>query len=193
MIYCNWIKRAFDILLSSMVLFFFLPILLGAIVLIRLSSQGGVFFFQERAGLNGRPFNIIKFRTMYLDPDRVPGQTYQSDPEVTPLGRVLRRLKIDELPQVINVLKGDMSLIGPRPCLMHTCSEMPNWAKKRFHVRPGITGFAQVNGNISITWQERWKYDVNYVENCSFLLDLKILIKTVLVVFFGEETFGKKL
>ena len=102
----------------------------------------------------------------------------------------MRRLKIDELPQLINVLKGEMSLVGPRPCLPVTAKEAPGWAQKRFEVRPGLTGLAQVNGNIGLSWEQRWIYDVYYVETINWHLDCKILFKTILVVLLGEERFG---
>jgi undecaprenyl phosphate N,N'-diacetylbacillosamine 1-phosphate transferase len=110
---------------------------------------------------------------------------------VTTVGVVLRRLKIDELPQILNILKGDMSIVGPRPCLPALENDFNEDGEIRLKVRPGLTGLAQTNGNIYLTWEERWKYDRNYVEKCNFVLDLKIVLKTVLIVFIGEEKFLK--
>lgn len=110
-------------------------------------------------------------------------------PDVTPVGRLLRRFKVDELPQLFNVIRGDMSLVGPRPCLPETVSEFDCNGEARLAVRPGLTGLAQVNGNVHLSWPERWKYDRYYVENLSIQLDCKILFKTLLVIVFGEQPF----
>jgi undecaprenyl phosphate N,N'-diacetylbacillosamine 1-phosphate transferase len=114
-------------------------------------------------------------------------QTLNSDPEITKVGRIIRRIKIDELPQLINVFLGDMSLVGPRPCLPSLQASFNVNGKKRLEVKPGITGLAQINGNIYLTWEDRWKFDALYVKNQSFFLDFKILLKTVLIVIIGEK------
>lgn len=182
-------KRAFDFIFSLIAVFLILPLIAIAAVAIKLSSPGPVFFRQERVGRGGRSFSIFKLRTMTVNPDRETIQTFNSDPQVFSVGKILRRTKIDELPQIFNVLRGDMSLVGPRPCLRHTYAEMPEWAQKRAQVRPGITGLAQINGNIALSWEERWRYDVRYVETLSFFGDIKLILKTVAVVLLGEERF----
>ncbi len=189
MIYKYVIKRLIDILLSLIFLVSLSPVILTAIILVRLSSPGGSFFRQVRVGRNEVNFEVLKIRTMYFDPDRAQVQTRQGDPGVTMVGGALRRLKIDELPQLVNVLKGEMSLVGPRPCLPQTAQEVPDWARKRFEVSPGLTGLAQVNGNICLSWEERWYLDVTYVKDLNLWMDIKILLKTIIVVFFGEEIF----
>ncbi len=184
-------KRTLDIIISAgLLLMFLLPILAG-LLSIRVTSEGPGLFRQVRVGLGEIRFTIFKLRTMSINQERELVQTKNEDPEVLPVGRVLRRLKIDELPQLWNVLRGDMSLIGPRPCLEHTLDEMPMWARRRFNVRPGLTGLAQVNGNVALTWEERWKHDVSYVDQLSVWLDLRILLKTILVVLLGEEKFRR--
>jgi lipopolysaccharide/colanic/teichoic acid biosynthesis glycosyltransferase len=165
-----------------------IPMIL-AMFMILASSPGPVFFVQTRVGLGGKPFRILKLRTMTVDPGRVTAQTLNSDPEVLPVGKFLRHFKIDELPQIVNVLKGDMSLVGPRPCLEETRAAMPDWARRRFEVRPGLTGLAQVNGNVSLSWVERWRHDVDYVNRYSLVLDMKIIAKTVVVLLLGENRF----
>lgn len=193
MIYRRYCKRALDIVISLLVILLAVPIFLLAAVLIKLNSPGPIFFYQERIGLSEKRFNLIKLRTMKVNPNRQLNQTTNADPEVFPVGKILRRLKIDELPQIFNVFKGDMSIVGPRPCLEQTLNEMPIWARERFSVRPGLTGVAQINGNIALTWEQRWKHDVKYVADVSLVRDLYIVLKTVLVVILGEERFKKTL
>jgi len=192
MTYTKAWKRLLDFVLAMLALVVALPLILIVAAGIKISSPGPVFFRQTRVGLHGVNFDILKLRTMGLNPDRELVQTYNNDPEVFPLGRVLRRLKIDELPQILNVLHGDMSLVGPRPCLPQTFEEMPKWARKRSLVRPGLTGLAQINGNVALTWEERWRYDLEYVDSISFLTDIRLIIKTLAVVIFGEEQFRSK-
>lgn len=192
MIYCRYgFKRLLDVLLSTSALILLGPLIVIGALAVKASSRGPAFFVQMRVGRQGRLFRILKLRTMPVDPRRKIAQTHNADPDVLPVGRVLRRLKIDELPQILNVLVGDMSIVGPRPCLEQTYSEMPEWARKRFEVRPGITGLAQINGNIALTWEDRWRHDIHYVETCSLLGDLGIVAKTVAVVVVGEERFRK--
>jgi lipopolysaccharide/colanic/teichoic acid biosynthesis glycosyltransferase len=167
------------------------PILVFAIFVTYFSSPGGIFFRQIRVGVNGKEFELYKLRTMYENPERVLEQTRPGDSDITPVGSIMRRLKIDELPQLINVIKGEMSIVGPRPCLPSTAEVVPNWAKKRFEVAPGLTGLAQVNGNIMLTWEQRWYYDVEYVNSLNFFLDIKVIMKTIVVIIFGEELFGR--
>ncbi len=193
MIYRGATKRFVDIVFATSALLVFALPLVVSIFAIKLASNGPVFFFQTRVGLNGHLFRIIKLRTMTVNPNRTISQTTNQDSEVTSIGAVLRRLKIDELPQLINVLVGDMSFVGPRPCLEQTYQTMPIWARERFKVRPGITGNAQVNGNIALSWEERWKHDISYVENISLIGDLVIVFKTIGVIVLGEERFRRTL
>lgn len=161
-------------------------------MLVKLDSKGDFFFFQERLGYKGRKFKIFKIRTM-IDKVRIADrEIFKNDIEVTRIGAYLRRFKIDELPQIINVLIGDMSLVGPRPGLPSQYFDYNEDGKKRLEVLPGLTGLAQVNGNIYLTWEERWKYDKEYVEKIGFLLDFKIMIKTILILFNGEDKYLKK-
>lgn len=193
MMYQSRFKRLLDFTISSVALLVTgLPLLI-AMIGVRASSPGPIFFFQERVGLDENSFRIFKLRTMTVNQERQAGQTTNTDPEVFAFGKLLRRFKIDELPQIVNVLKGDMSLVGPRPCMKHTLDEMPDWARARFSVRPGITGLAQINGNVALSWEERWKHDIRYVEAISFAIDMKIILRTILVVVFGEERFQRKI
>jgi undecaprenyl phosphate N,N'-diacetylbacillosamine 1-phosphate transferase len=187
MIYRVSIKRLLDIVLALFSLILLAPVLTLSTLLIRFTSTGRVIFTQHRVGINGRHFQLLKFRTM-TDRERDPTQqVLAGHSEITAVGRFLRRTKIDELPQLVNILVGDMSIVGPRPCLPETVEKMPAWALRRFDVPPGLTGLAQVNGNVSLTWEERWKYDVHYAETCSLSLDLTIVARTFLVLALGEE------
>ncbi|MEN8384716.1 sugar transferase [Acinetobacter towneri] len=187
------LKRLTDLIISLLLLILLSPILILCTLSIKLGDKGPIFYKQQRVGLNGSFFEILKFRSMSVNENREIGQTFNTDPEITWIGRLMRRTKIDELPQLINVVKGDMGLVGPRPCLIITYEEMPEWAKERFKVRPGMTGLAQINGNIFLSWEERWKYDIQYVKTLSILNDIKIVFKTILVVIFGEDKFKKDL
>ncbi|WP_160232170.1 MULTISPECIES: sugar transferase [Acinetobacter] len=187
------LKRLTDLIISLLLLILLSPILILCTLSIKLGDKGPIFYKQQRVGLNGSFFEILKFRSMSVNENREIGQTFNTDPEITWIGRLMRRTKIDELPQLINVVKGDMGLVGPRPCLIITYEEMPEWAKERFKVRPGMTGLAQINGNIFLSWEERWKYDIQYVKTLSILNDIKIVFKTILVVIFGEDKFKKGL
>lgn len=184
------IKRVFDIVFASVMLLLVSPILLLAALATRLDSSGPVLFRQQRLGRSGCPFCIYKLRTMTDRPRRAESQVVPGSAEVTRVGAVLRRLKIDELPQLFNVLRGDMSLVGPRPSMLSLLDELDEVGRCRLDARPGLTGLAQVNGNIYLSWPERWKLDSYYVKNLSFGLDLRILAKTALVVFLGEK-WGK--
>lgn len=188
-IYRDFIKRIFDVGVALASLLVAGPVILLAAALIRLTSPGPAFFLQQRVGRGGHPFTIYKLRTMHVNEKRVLSQTRADDPEVIAVGRIFRRLKIDELPQILNVLKGDMSLIGPRPCMRQTFEAMEEWAKERAKVRPGLTGLAQVSGGVLLSWDQRSRLDVRYVRECSALLDMRILLKTVAVVLLGEEKF----
>lgn len=190
--YKNFLKRFLDFIVSLIVLLFFLPLFIIVYFLVKIDSKGDFFFFQDRLGKNGKIFKVYKIRTM-TDKIRVADrEILKGDAEVTRVGGVLRRLKIDELPQIINIFKGDMSFVGPRPCLPSQINEFNEDGKKRILVRPGLTGLAQVNGNIYLTWEERWKYDRKYVENLTMILDMQITLKTFAIVIFGEEKYLKK-
>lgn len=190
--YKNFLKRFLDFIVSLIVILFFLPLFIIVYFLVKIDSKGDFFFFQDRLGKNGKIFKVYKIRTM-TDKIRVADrEILKGDAEVTRVGGVLRRLKIDELPQIINIFKGDMSFVGPRPCLPSQINEFNEDGKKRILVRPGLTGLAQVNGNIYLTWEERWKYDRKYVENLTMILDMQITLKTFAIVIFGEEKYLKK-
>ena len=180
-------KRLFDIVVSAFGLLLISPLLLLAGLLIRLDSAGPVFFTQTRYGLGGSLFKLYKFRTMTDKPRKVENEVHLDNPEVTKIGWFLRRFKIDELPQLWNVLIGDMSIVGPRPGVAEHLENLDEVGKKRLLVRPGLTGLAQINGNIYLSWPERWRYDAEYVERHTFWLDCWIIWRTVFVVFFGEK------
>lgn len=184
------IKRTIDFLGSGIGLIIISPILLITIVLMEVFMPGPVFFKQQRVGKDGKLFNILKFRSMKVDREAEKNHDFTKDTErMTPFGSLIRRLKIDELPQLINVFRGDMSLVGPRPTVKEQTDLYNDYQRQRLNMRPGMTGLAQVNGNISLSWDERIEYDVEYVTNFSVLLDLKILVKTILVVICGEDKF----
>lgn len=193
MMYGRFGKRVLDVLLALPALLVLSPLLLAVALLVRLTSSGPVLFIQERMGCGGRPFPLYKFRTMTNRP-RVPEhEIVGRTPDVTKLGYWLRRFKVDELPQFFNVLRGDMSLVGPRPALPTQLAEYDETAHKRLRVRPGLTGLAQINGNIHLSWPQRWEYDAAYVEQLSLALDLSILLRTVVVVLLGERHFFQAL
>ena len=186
------IKRTADIIFSAAGLIVLLPILLISAILLEIFMPGPLFFKQQRVGKNGRLFNILKFRSMKVDKALEASHDFTRDAErMTPFGKLLRRTKIDELPQLWNVLVGDMSLVGPRPTVKEQTDKYNDYQRQRLNMRPGMTGLAQVNGNVSLTWDERFVYDIEYVNNFSVLLDIKILCKTVLVVILGEEKFKR--
>ena len=186
------VKRTADIIFSAAGLIVLMPVLLISAILLEIFMPGPLFFKQQRVGKNGRLFNILKFRSMKVDKALEASHDFTRDAErMTPFGKLLRRTKIDELPQLWNVLVGDMSLVGPRPTVKEQTDKYNDYQRQRLNMRPGMTGLAQVNGNISLTWDERFVYDIEYVNNFSVLLDIKILCKTVLVVIMGEEKFKR--
>lgn len=181
------IKRALDLLVSVMLLLVLFPILLLVVIMIKIDSKGPIFFVQERIGLNKYPFRIFKFRTM-THQRRIPTEEiFSGHPEVTRTGAFLRKTKLDETPQLINVIIGDMSIVGPRPALKSHIEFYTEEAYLRHEVRPGLTGLAQINGNIRIPWEQRWIYDSIYVKNLSFINDIKILIRTPFVIINGSS------
>jgi lipopolysaccharide/colanic/teichoic acid biosynthesis glycosyltransferase len=181
-------KRLCDIVFSSFLLVFSSPVLVLVSLAIFLEDRKGVLFVQQRIGRNERPFQLIKLRSMALTHRFLSAQVYDDSPGVTVVGRFIRRYKIDELPQLINVLRGDLSIVGPRPCLPETLLLFgKERSALRHSVRPGMTGLAQVNGNIHLDWHERLEFDLAYVSSVSAGLDFCILLRTVLVVVFGEK------
>jgi len=179
------IKRVADIVAAFLILLMLAPLLLILAVLIRIKLGSPVLFCQQRPGRHGKPFVMYKFRTMVNATDS-QGLLLSDEERLIPFGRMLRRTSIDELPELINVLKGEMSLVGPRPLLMEYLPLYSPEQARRHEVRPGITGWAQVNGRNAISWEEKFKLDVWYVDNQSFWLDIKILWMTVVKVFKRE-------
>ncbi|WP_233253013.1 MULTISPECIES: exopolysaccharide biosynthesis polyprenyl glycosylphosphotransferase [unclassified Geobacillus] len=188
--YYPYVKRVLDILLSLLALPIAIPIILIFAVIIKLETPGPAFFLQERVGLHGKYFKVIKLRSMGVNAEKNGAQwATKNDPRVTRVGAFIRKTRIDELPQLFNVLKGDMSLIGPRPERpMFTAQfneEIPGFID-RLQVKPGITGWAQVNGGYDITPREKLELDRYYIDNMSFWLDLKIILKTIKVCITGD-------
>lgn len=172
------IKRLFDIIISLIALLFLFPVLVLIFLQVRIKFGSPVFFIQERSGLCGRPFQMIKFRTM-TDEKNDRGESLPDSVRLTTFGAFLRSSSLDELPELWNVLRGEMSLIGPRPLLMEYLTLYTPEQSRRHEVRPGITGWAQVNGRNTISWEEKFSLDVWYVDNRSFWLDMKVLVLTV--------------
>ena len=185
MMYKSFIKRAIDFLFAFSVLAVLSPLLLIVAIMLWINNKGSVFFIQQRPGKNEKLFNVIKFKTMN-DRRDIHGNLLPDKVRLTGIGKFIRTTSMDELPQLINVLKGEMSLIGPRPLLPKYLPLYNEQQKKRHEVRPGITGWAQVNGRNSISWQEKFKCDVYYVNNISLMLDIKILWLTLLKVIKKE-------
>lgn len=189
------VKRTFDLLFASFILLLASPIFLFIALLIKFDSKGSIFYLQERVGLDGEVFKVIKFRSMHTDAEQSTGPVWskKDDPRTTNLGRFLRRFSLDELPQLINVIKGDMGVVGPRPERPHFVEKFKNQVPRyleRHRVKTGMTGWAQVNGlrgNASIT--ERTNYDIYYIEHWSLVFDLKIILKTIHAVLFGADAY----
>jgi lipopolysaccharide/colanic/teichoic acid biosynthesis glycosyltransferase len=178
-------KRLFDFLISFLGLIFLVPVFILLVILIQLKLGSPVFFRQTRPGLKGKPFKMIKFRSMTNAKD-AHGNLLSNADRMTSFGKFLRSTSLDELPGLINVLKGDMSLVGPRPLLMDYLPLYSDFQKRRMEVRPGITGWTQINGRNSLSWEEKFKLDVWYVDNRSFWLDMKILFMTFKKVLIRE-------
>ena len=178
-------KRLIDLIVSGLALALLAPVFLLLGLLIRLKLGSPVLFRQTRPGMNGQPFTMVKFRTMRNATDH-HGVPLPDSERLTPFGRLLRSTSLDELPELWNVLKGDMSLVGPRPLLMEYLPLYSQEQQRRHEVRPGITGWAQVNGRNALSWEDKFKLDVWYVDNRTILLDLKILFLTVKKVFVRE-------
>lgn len=190
--YKTSIKRIFDVLISALMLIILSPLILVVILLIKIDSPGSAVFKQERIGRDGKVFVIYKFRSMKQNSEHTGSGVYsgKGDSRVTKLGKILRATSIDELPQLVNVIKGDMSFIGPRPPLTYhpwKWEEYSDEQKRMFEVRPGITGWAQVHGRRCVEWNERIKMNVWYVDHVTFWLDVKILFMTVGKVFTSAD------
>ena len=195
--YRSFIKLLGDFILALFFLIILSPIILLTAILLFFANNGKVFFFQQRPGLNSKPFNIIKFKTMRdaFDKEGIP---LPDELRLTKVGSIVRSASLDELLQLVNVIKGDMSLVGPRPLLMQYLPRYSPEQAKRHNVKPGITGLAQVNGRNAITWDQKFEYDSEYVKNQSFLLDIKILFMTFINVINrkginanGQATMGE--
>lgn len=192
-----FLKRSFDIVLSLLALIILSPVFLIIAILIKLTTEGPVFFLQERIGLRGQVFKIIKFRTMIVNAEHIADGIRvrtENDSRITKIGRLLRATSLDELPQLINVVAGSMSICGPRPPVTYVpyqgYENYPEEAKKRFEMRPGITGLAQAKVRNSATWSDRISIDLQYVNNFSLWLDIKVIALTVKRVFTSESIYG---
>jgi sugar transferase EpsL len=180
------LKRSFDFLTAVLAAVIFMPIMLTVALVVRIGLGGPVLFTQKRPGLAGQAIHVYKFRTMTSECDSA-GNLLPDDQRLTRLGLFLRKTSLDELPQLFNVIRGDLSLVGPRPLLMEYLELYSARQARRHEVRPGITGWAQVNGRNAISWEQKFEYDVWYVENRSFLLDLRILLMTVKKVVIRSD------
>lgn len=179
--YKNFIKPLGDFIIALTLLIILSPIIVLTAILLLIVNNGKVFFFQQRPGINGKPFKIVKFKTM-RDAFDVNGNPLPDELRLTKVGNILRSASLDELLQLVNVIKGDMSLVGPRPLLMQYLTRYSPEQAKRHNVKPGITGWAQVNGRNAISWDKKFIYDVEYVNKQAFLLDIKILWMTFINV-----------
>ncbi|MDX6707703.1 MAG: hypothetical protein QOK16_3572 [Solirubrobacteraceae bacterium] len=185
------LRRAFDIAVSASLLAGTSPLLALAIVAIRLESPGGAFYRQRRVGLDGREFELLKLRTMVDGAEFVgAGMAVNAgDPRITRVGRILRRTSLDELPNLVNVLRGEMAIVGPRPTIPAQVAQYTERERGRLAIRPGITGWAQVNGRTSLPWAQRIELDLWYIEHRSWRLDVRILLRSARMVFGGEGLY----
>lgn len=181
-----YLKRFFDIIISSLGLIIFLPVMVIVSILIKIDLGGAIIFRQKRPGKNEKIFEIYKFRTMN-DEVGDDGNLLPDNKRITKLGSVLRRTSLDELPQLLNIIKGDMSVIGPRPLTIKYLDYYTDAEKKRHSVRPGLSGLAQVNGRNNLDWDSRLQLDVKYVENITFIGDVKLIFKTIKKVLKSED------
>jgi exopolysaccharide biosynthesis polyprenyl glycosylphosphotransferase len=197
----GFITRLVDVTLSSLIITLGFPLWLCIAIAIRLNSSGPIIYKQTRIGKNGQPFKICKFRSMYKDADKMlaalmayneaqgPLFKMREDPRITPVGKFLRRTSLDEFPQLINVLKGDMSLVGPRPPLPHEVAKYEEWHKGRLAIKPGLTGLWQVRGRSNLSFDEGVLMDLYYIENWSLRLYFQILLRTIPVVLFSRGAY----
>jgi len=185
MVYRNFFKRIIDFLFSLIGIVLLFPIFIIVFILLFINNNGSPFFVQKRPGLNERIFKILKFKTMNDKKDK-KGNLLPDNERLTKVGSFIRKTSLDEIPQLINVLKGDMSLVGPRPLLPDYLSKYSKFQARRHEVKPGVTGWVQVNGRNGLDWDKKFELDVWYVDNISFKLDIKILFMTVFKVFKSE-------
>jgi len=186
-------KRLLDIALSVLAMILLLPVFAVIIIAIKVSNKGPVIFKQERAGKDGKPFLFYKFRTMKLDTEPFgPSPKSGDDPRLTRIGKFLREYSLDELPQLFNILKGDMSIVGPRPLYLSQMAEWNERQKKRLFVKPGLTGLAQISGRAELTREEKLELDVKYIETASFLTDIKITLTTIAQIFGRKSIYEKR-
>jgi lipopolysaccharide/colanic/teichoic acid biosynthesis glycosyltransferase len=189
--YGNFFKRILDIALSVTGFIILSPVFLSAMLFLAIANKGKPFFFQLRPGKNEKRFKVVKFKTMN-DKKDAEGNLLPDTERITPVGNFIRKTSLDEIPQLLNVIKGEMSLVGPRPLLVEYLPLYNDEQKKRHAIRPGITGWAQVNGRNAISWKQKFEYDVWYVHHISFGLDTKILYRTVRKVFGAEGINAQK-
>ena len=193
--YAKYIKRFLDLVLSLMALIILMPLMIVIAILIKIDSKGPVFFLQERLGKNGKIFKIIKFRTMIVNAENIGDGLKiksESDNRITRVGKIIRKTSLDELPQLVNVIKGDMSIVGPRPPVTYHPYKYEKYSeeqRERFNVRPEITGLAQVKVRNSASWDERINIDIKYIKEITFINDLKIIVRTVKKVFERENIY----
>ncbi len=183
--YVNFLKPFLDVFVASVAFIVLLPVFLAVVVLLAIANSGKPFFFQSRPGKNEKIFKVIKFKTMNDGKD-AKGDLLPDDKRLTPIGKFVRKTSLDEIPQLLNVIKGDMSIVGPRPLLVEYLPLYNDQQKHRHDVKPGITGWAQVNGRNAISWEQKFEFDTWYVNNISFLLDMRILLLTVRNVLRSE-------
>lgn len=189
------VKRGLDIILASIAALLFLPLMIFLAVLVKISSKGDVLYSQVRVGQNEKPFKVYKFRTMTMDAEKTSGpvMAYENDPRITPVGKILRMTRLDELPQIWNVVVGDMSLVGPRPerpVFVEEFNKMMPAYHYRHNVKPGITGFAQIFGKYNTTAADKLVYDLMYIQNCSLKQDLVLILQTIRILFTKSSTEG---
>lgn len=183
--YDKYIKRLIDFILSLTAIVVLSPVLVSTAILVRIKLGSPVIFKQKRPGLNEKIFTMYKFRTMTDEKDE-NGDLLPDEIRLTKFGKALRATSLDELPELVNILKGDMAIVGPRPLLVQYLSLYNNHQRRRHLVRPGITGYAQVNGRNSISWEEKFEFDFIYTEKIGLLIDLSIIVKTIRIVFYKE-------
>ncbi|RAW01287.1 sugar transferase [Pseudochryseolinea flava] len=188
--YKTIVKVFFDKLVAIIVLLLSLPVTLPVVILLSIYNRGKIFFRQARPGYQGKVFTVFKFKTMNDKKDS-QGNLLSDAERLTPVGEFIRKTSLDEIPQMLNVLMGDMSIVGPRPLLVEYLPLYSTEQKRRHDVKPGITGWAQVHGRNALSWQQKFAYDVWYVEHISFLIDIKVLFLTVIKVFKAEGISGE--
>jgi lipopolysaccharide/colanic/teichoic acid biosynthesis glycosyltransferase len=189
------VSRVLDVVLAAVLLVVTAPLLAVAVAAIRLEGKGPAFYRQRRVGRHGRPFELLKLRTMVAGAEAMGAGLYvlEGDPRITRVGRLLRRFSLDELPNLINVLRGDMAIVGPRPTVQEQVDRYTERQLRRLEVKPGITGWAQINGRTSLPWPERIELDVWYVEHRSLRLDLRILARTARMLASGQGLYSEDL